>query len=152
MAIGHERIAPTCSYPLNERDFIISPLHWLVMERSRAWPDLRSQTPKIRDTQIVDLLGTLSSSEKLNHSLNPRQHRGGGVDATPWVFFWNTFFVYRSNIIVFYVAFRLSVLRHPWKFQDPDPLTFDLLDVITGVMSGGKCVPWHITCKHSRFC
>ena len=51
---------------------------------------------------------------------------GKGVDATPLRFFWNIFFIYWSNATIFSIAFPPSFLRPPWKFQDPDPLTFDL--------------------------
>ena len=83
--------------------------------------------------------------------VNPRRHRGGGW-CNPPRFFWNIFFIYRSNVTIFDIAFPPSFLRPPWKFQDPDPLTFDLWHHNWGVMSGGKCVPWHITCKHRCFC
>ena len=46
---------------------------------------------------------------------------GGGVDATPLRFFWNIFFVNRSIVTIFSIAFRPSFLRPTWKFQDPDP-------------------------------
>ena len=51
--------------------------------------------------------------------INSRRHRG--VDATPLQFFWNIFFVNRSIVTIFSIAFRPSFLRPPWKFQDPDP-------------------------------
>ena len=39
---------------------------------------------------------------------------GGGVDATPPLrFFWNIFFVYRSIVTIFSIAFRPSFLRPP---------------------------------------
>ena len=38
--------------------------------------------------------------------INPRRHRGGGVAATPMRFFWNIFFIYRSNATIFSIAFR----------------------------------------------
>ena len=39
---------------------------------------------------------------------NPRRHRGGGGDATLLRFFCNIFFVHRSNITIFSIAFRQS--------------------------------------------
>ena len=69
----------------------------------------------LMDTTVHSMLGFF---------INPRRHRR--VDATPLRFFWNIFFVYRSNVTIFSLAFRLSFLRPPGKFQDPDPLLFHL--------------------------
>ena len=68
--------------------------------------------------------GALAPPPPIRSRLNPRRHRG--VDATPLRFFWNIFFVNRSIVTIFSIAFRPSFLRPPWKFQDPDPLTLDL--------------------------
>ena len=45
--------------------------------------------------------------------LNPRRHRGGGLMQPPLRFFWNVFFVNRSIVTIFSIAFRPYFLRPP---------------------------------------
>ena len=54
---------------------------------------------------------TRQITELRNISINPRRHKGGGVDATPLRFFWNIFFVNRLIVTIFPIAFRPSFLR-----------------------------------------
>ena len=56
------------------------------------------------------------ASQARNRS--PAQGGGGLMHLR---FFWNIFFVNRSIVTIFYIAFRPSFLRPPWKFQNPDP-------------------------------
>ena len=44
----------------------------------------------------------------------------------PLRFFWNIFFVNRSIVTIFSIAFRPSFLRPPENFKTLTPLTFDL--------------------------
>ena len=78
--------------------------------------------PQIKVT-FGDKVAQLGQIAHQSMGLNPRRHRGGGVmqPPPPLRFFWNIFFVNRSIVTIFSIAFRPSFLRHPWKFQDPDP-------------------------------
>ena len=47
---------------------------------------------------------------------------GGGLTQPPPLrFFWNIFFVNRSIVTIFSIAFRPYFLRPHWKCQDPNP-------------------------------
>ena len=72
-----------------------------------------------------------------------------GGDATPSGFSAIFFLVYPSNVTNFSIAYRPSFLRPTENSNTLTPLIFDL-NVITGVMSSGKCVPWHIAACNMR--
>ena len=46
---------------------------------------------------------------------------GGLMQPPPCGFSGISFFVNRSIVTIFSIAFRPSFLRPPWKIQDPDP-------------------------------
>ena len=58
--------------------------------------------------------------------VNPRRHRGGGWCNPPLRFFWNIFFVNRTIVTIFSIAFRPSFYVPPENFKTLTPLTFDL--------------------------
>ena len=66
------------------------------------------------------------TTKRLVYKLNPHRHReGGGVDATPCGFS-EIFFCLLVECHQFLYSLPNTFSRPSWKFQDPDPLTFDL--------------------------
>ena len=97
---------------------------------------------------IENSISILLTNIRAIWSVYPRRHRGL---MQPLRFFWDVFFVYCSYVTIFSVAFRSSFYVPPENFKTLTSLIFDLWRHNWDHVRR-KCVPWHITCKHRRFC
>ena len=101
---------PLLSHPLGQSS---------SFDQFEFWPLRRSQPARV----MPFYLGALATTYLY---FNPRRHRGGGLMQPPLRFFWNIFFVNRSIVTIFSIAFRPSFLRPPENFKTLIPLKFYL--------------------------
>ena len=91
--------------------FVLSPnWTWTILGLPKIWTPIYTSThyrsAQRSNTPLTELQGQTFESLTLAGT-------GGLMQPPPLRFFWNIFFVYRSNVTIFSLAFRPSFLRPP---------------------------------------